>query len=130
MAALEKMPGHPRLYRRGAVYYHRAIVPKDIADTYSKVEETFSLKTKEHAEALRLVRVASVEVDQKFEAHRRQLVVLSQPELLELTPEQVAQVKSVYYQHLLEEDEDVRCPSSYKMGHQSGLGIGGSGSFV
>ena len=62
MAALEKMPGHPRLYRRGAVYYHRAIVPKDIADTYSKVEETFSLKTKEHAEALRLVRVASVGV--------------------------------------------------------------------
>jgi hypothetical protein len=36
VAALEKMPGHPRLYRRNATYYHRAAIPKDIADTYPK----------------------------------------------------------------------------------------------
>jgi hypothetical protein len=108
VAALEKMPGHPRLYRRKATYYHRSAIPKDIADTYPKSEETFSLKTKDHGEAVRRVRIAAVEVDQKFDAHRRQLVVLSQPPLLELTPEQVAEVKSAYYQHLLEEDEEVR----------------------
>ena len=35
MAALEKMPGHPRLYRRGTTYYHRAAIPKNIADSYA-----------------------------------------------------------------------------------------------
>ena len=44
------MPGHTRLYRRGAVYYHRAAVPVDIIATYGKREETFSLKTKDPAE--------------------------------------------------------------------------------
>ena len=60
MGALEKMPGHTRLYRRGAVYYHRAAVPKDIRDTYGKVEETFSLGTRNRAEALVKVRAAAV----------------------------------------------------------------------
>ena len=73
MRTLENMPGHTRLYRRGAVYYHRAAIPKDIADTYPKTEETFSLKTKDHAEALRRVRIEAVRVDEKFEAHRRRL---------------------------------------------------------
>ncbi|WP_411741981.1 DUF6538 domain-containing protein [Rhodobacter sp. TJ_12] len=49
------MPGHTRLYRRGAVYYHRAAVPTDIAATYGKREETFSLKTRDYAEAVRRV---------------------------------------------------------------------------
>lgn len=49
------MPGHPRLYRRGAVYWHRAAVPVDIKDTYPKAEDTFSLRTKDHREALKLV---------------------------------------------------------------------------
>lgn len=52
--------------RRGAVYYHRAAIPADIKDSYPKAEETFSLKTKDRAEALRLVRVAAVEVDERF----------------------------------------------------------------
>ncbi|MEQ8321851.1 MAG: hypothetical protein RH946_16425 [Rhodospirillales bacterium] len=46
------MPAHPRLYRRGATYYHRAAIPVDIKDTYPKSEETFSLGTKDHAEGL------------------------------------------------------------------------------
>ncbi|RDC75413.1 hypothetical protein DLJ49_01300 [Rhodovulum sp. 12E13] len=29
MEALKKTPGHTRLYRRGATYYHRAAVPQD-----------------------------------------------------------------------------------------------------
>jgi hypothetical protein len=54
------MPGHPRLYRRGATYYHRAAIPVDIADTYPKTEETFSLKTRDYRDALKLVRIAAV----------------------------------------------------------------------
>ena len=64
------MPVQTRLVRRGSVYYHRAAIPADIQDTYPKSEETFSLKTRDYQEALRLVKLAAVEVDSRFEAHR------------------------------------------------------------
>lgn len=105
MAALEKMPKHPRLFRRNATYYHRAAIPKDIANTYPKREETFSLRTKDFEEARRLVRVAAVKVDQRFAEHRR---LKQQPTQLELTVDQLKLIHDVYYQHLLEEDEDTR----------------------
>ncbi|MGM0660195.1 MAG: DUF6538 domain-containing protein, partial [Pseudomonadota bacterium] len=108
MSILENMPGHTRLYRRGAVYYHRAAIPKDIADTYPKAEETFSLKTKDHAEALRRVRVEAVRVDQKFAAHRRRLEAQNAPCVEHVTPEQLKTIKQVYLHHLLEEDEEIR----------------------
>ncbi|MGH1464518.1 MAG: DUF6538 domain-containing protein [Cognatishimia sp.] len=59
--------------RRGAVYYHRAVVPKDIKDTYGKTEEVTYLRTKDRAEAIRRARVLDVEIDEKFDAHRRKL---------------------------------------------------------
>ncbi|SLN76017.1 Phage integrase family protein [Roseovarius gaetbuli] len=105
MAALEKMPRHPRLYRRNGTYYHRAAIPKDIAKTYPKSEETFSLKTKDLQEALRLVRIAAVEVDQRFADHRRRA---NRPTQLELTSEQLQLIHNVYHRHLLEEDEEIR----------------------
>ena len=98
MAALEKMPRHPRLYRRNGTYYHRAAIPKDIAKTYPKSEERFSLKTKELQEALRLVRIAAVEVDQRFADHRRRA---NRPTQLELTSEQLQLIHNVYHRHLL-----------------------------
>lgn len=67
------MPSHARLFRRAATYYHRAAIPLDIKDTYPKAEETFSLKTKDYDEALRLLRIAAVQVDEKFEIHRRMI---------------------------------------------------------
>ncbi|WP_375342427.1 DUF6538 domain-containing protein [Yoonia maricola] len=79
------MSGHTRLYRRGAVYYHRAVVPQDIVATYGKREETFSLRTRDHAEALRRVRIEAVRVDRKFDEHR-----------LRLTPAQIATIKATY----------------------------------
>ncbi|WP_432450619.1 DUF6538 domain-containing protein [Aliiroseovarius marinus] len=88
------MPGHPRLYRRNVVYYHRAAIPRDIAETYPKSEETFSLKTKDHAEAIRLVRIAAAEVDRKFDVHRRQL---TRPAQDELAAEQLQLAHDVYY---------------------------------
>ncbi len=102
------MPGHTRLYRRGATYYHRAAVPVDIIATYPKTEETFSLKTKDSAEALRRVRVEAVKVDERFEQHRRWLAVQDDPYVDELTSEQLALIKQTYIYHLLNEDDDVR----------------------
>lgn len=64
-----------RLARRRAVYYHRAAIPQDIKANYPKAEEVFSLKTKDYAEALRRVRLAAVEVDGRFQAHRRKIAL-------------------------------------------------------
>ena len=102
------MPGHPRLYRRGATYYHRAAIPVDIADSYPKTEETFSLRTKDHREALKLVRVEAARVDKLFDEHRRKLTLQAQPPLADLTDEQIKRIGEVYYAHLLDEDDEVR----------------------
>ncbi len=102
------MAGHPRLYRRGAVYYHLAAVPQDIVETYGKREETFSLRTREYSEALRRVRVEAVRVDNLFDERRIKQAREQQDKLKELTADQIAAIKAFYYQHLLEEDEEVR----------------------
>lgn len=102
------MTGHTRLYRRGATYYHRAAIPVDIHDSYGKSEETFSLKTKDYQEALKLVRQAAVEVDAKFEAHRQYLKRMCEPKIDVLTTDQVRAMGERYYIHLLEEDQDLR----------------------
>ncbi|GAA6159722.1 site-specific integrase [Ruegeria sp. HU-ET01832] len=112
MRTLEKMPGHPRLYRRGSTYYHRAAVPKDIADSYGKVEETFSLRTKNRAEALVRVRIEAARIDRLFEEHRRALSRQQEKDaeapLDELTLIQIARAKQAYLHHLLDEDEEAR----------------------
>ena len=105
---LVAVTGHTRLARRGAVYYHRAAIPQDIKDSYPKAEETFSHKTKDRAVALRLVRLAAVEVDRRFEAHRRKIRGERIGVQDELTPDQVAAAKAAYYRYLLDEDEDIR----------------------
>ncbi|UWQ99038.1 site-specific integrase [Rhodobacteraceae bacterium S2214] len=110
------MAGHTRLYRRGAVYYHRAAIPNDIKETYPKAEEVFSLKTKDHAEALQKVRVAAVEVDQRFANHRRELAREQADVLDALTPDQINSVRDAYYRHLLEEDEEVRLDGFVELG--------------
>ncbi len=99
------MSGHPRLYRRNATYYHRAAIPVDIKETYPKTEETFSLKTKEYKEALRLVRLAAVEVDRKFEEHRKRLAVASAPLTSALTPEQIKLLGELHYYQLLADND-------------------------
>lgn len=121
MSTLEKMPGHTRLYRRNATYYHRCAVPEDIRGTYGKREETFSLKTKDYARACELVRRKAVEVDQRFNAHRQRLHReqqaadrLGQESLDALTPEQSEAIEQAYYAHLLEEDEAARLDTFLK----------------
>jgi len=102
------MSGHPRLYRRGATFYHRAAVPVDITDTYPKTEETFSLRTKDYREAVRRVRVEAARVDRLFEAHRKELERAAEPALEELTDAQIKHIGEIYYAFLLEEDEEIR----------------------
>jgi len=103
------MPKHPRLFRRGATYYHRAVVPQDLKATYPKTEETFSLKTTDYKEALKRVRIAAVEVDRRFEEHRRLLAENNtKPPLKELADSDIKRVAEAYYANLLEEDEETR----------------------
>ncbi|WP_298960192.1 site-specific integrase [uncultured Roseibium sp.] len=103
------MSGHTRLYRRGAVYYHRAVVPADIVDTYGKIEEFFSLRTKDRTEALRRVRIKAVEVDNRFEEHwRARQARAAATTVDELSPDQIQAIKAIYHAHWLEEDEAVR----------------------
>ncbi len=102
------MSGHTRLYRRNATYYHRAAIPADIKKTYPKIEETFSLGTKDYKEALRLVRVAAVEVDSRFDEHRSELKRANQTKHAELSLEQIKSVGKIYYSYLLEEGEEGR----------------------
>lgn len=115
------MTGHTRLARRGAVYYHRAAIPADIKDSYPKAEETFSLKTKDRAEALRLVRIAAVEVDERFAEHRRRIALEQAALLDDLTPGQIATAKAAYFRHLLEEDEDIRLAGFVDLDDEGGV---------
>ena len=110
------MSGHPRLYRRGATYYHRAAIPVDIKDSYPKTEETFSLGTKDHQEAVRRVRVAAAKVDGMFDSHRRRLMQQSQPSLAELSAQQIKHIGEAYYAFRLEEDDETRVEGFYEPG--------------
>ncbi len=102
------MPLPPRLMRRGNVYHFRCSIPNDIKKSYPKAEETFSLKTSDYQDALKKLRKASAEVDERFEGHRRQLAKMSEPALPELSEDQIKHIEAVYFAHLLDEDSEVR----------------------
>lgn len=102
-----KVTGHPRLYRRGGRYYHRAAIPQDIRNTYPKVEETFSLKTSDYQEALRRVRKAASEVDERFDQHRRVVAAKAKPQD-SLNEDVIAHLTSLYRFKILESDEEMR----------------------
>jgi len=55
------------------VVSHRSGVPTDIKATYGKREDLISLRTRDYQEALRKVRIKAVEIDNRFEEHRRQI---------------------------------------------------------
>ena len=116
MSTLKKMTGHTRLYRRGANYYHRCVVPKDIISSYGKIEETFSLKTKDYAQALKLVRQAAVTVDRKFDTHRIRLANLQGPQRENLSETQIAELADQYYRSLLDEDDETRLDGFVEIG--------------
>lgn len=102
------MTGHTNLYRRGATYYFRARVPKDIVDTYGKDEEKFSLKTKDKAVAVKAVRLKSAEVELKFSAHRRSLEIKTKPLSEVVTPQFLKDIHDMSYWGYLAMDEGIR----------------------
>lgn len=108
MERLKNVAVDTRIFRCGAIYYHRAAVPKDIVNSYGKREETFSLNTSDHAEAVRKVRIAAVDIDRKFDAHGLKLAGKQADTLKELSGDQIAAIKAVYLRFRLEEDEEVR----------------------
>ena len=66
------------------------------------------MRTRDPREALQRVRVAAVEVDQRFADHRRNLARQSGPALSELTQAQLDHIHQCYYWHRLDEDEETR----------------------
>lgn len=102
------MPRHPRLMKRGNVFYHRASVPEDIRATYGKTEETFSLKTRDPREAIRLVRIEAARVDALFQEHREEQARLTAPALPELSDDQIAALAGAIYTRTLVDDEGRR----------------------
>ncbi|MGH1376005.1 MAG: DUF6538 domain-containing protein [Alphaproteobacteria bacterium] len=102
------------LIRRGAVYYFRLRVPTDIAKTYGKREELFSLKTKDYQEAIKRVRKEVARIENQFEQHREELKRTSSPRLKDITSEQLKHIHDVYYQYRLEEDEETRLEGFYR----------------
>lgn len=100
------MAKHPRLQRRGAVYHFRAKVPVDLLAEYApKREVTFSLRTKDPAEALLKVRVEGVKFDQEV-ARRRRLQAL-EPRAA-LAEAEIERLVAGYMHERLKEDEEHR----------------------
>jgi len=105
------MPKYPRLYKRGNTYYHRTGVPKDIRETYGKAEETFSLKTTDYKEAVKRLKKATIEVDERFDAHRLSLIASNAEVVESLTPEQIRSLRDLYYSQALKFDDWMRLES-------------------
>ena len=59
---------HPRMQRRGAVYWFRCHIPANLTDHYGKQEILESLRTRDCKKALRLVRTRSELQEQEFES--------------------------------------------------------------
>lgn len=103
---VEDVCRHPRLTRRGAVYWFRAKVPVDLRDDYApKREITYSLRTKNPREALEKVRIESVKLDQEFNRLRRLKAAQPQDSLSEAEIERLA---AIYLNRLLTEDDELR----------------------
>lgn len=100
------MAGHPRLYRRGRVYYVRAKVPADLQAAYApKREVTYSLRTSDRKPALERVRIEAVKIDQEFAAERRRQQSETNAELSE---QDIQRLAALYLHQELAEDEEQR----------------------
>lgn len=112
----DDMPSQLYLTRRGDVYQFRRKVPPELIPVLGKREFKRSLKTGDRREAERRARVEALKSDREIVEARRKLGpdIRSQssdtlaPSLPDLTDEQIKHVGSVYYAHLLDEDEETR----------------------
>ncbi|MEM8590806.1 MAG: DUF6538 domain-containing protein [Pseudomonadota bacterium] len=113
------MATHPRLKKRGSVYYFRARVPVDLLEHYAPRKEiTFSLRTSDPGKALEKVRVEAVKLDQEFAAARR--CVHEQP-IIEISDVEAERLGALVLHNLLKEDEESRELAPISTGH---VGLG------
>lgn len=101
------------LVKRGPIYYHRLRVPAALRQHYGKDELVVSLRTREKAEALRLARLRTLQLDQEF-AHI--LAMQSTGPATDLTREEVDRMAALYYAHILGEDDEARTEAAAEGG--------------
>jgi len=97
-----EMSKHPRLQRRGAVYWFRCRIPADLVGHYGKKEILRSLKTRDAREAVRLVRRVSEEQEREFDRIR---AARTQKDF---TSELTESLASAWIAHRLGADEESR----------------------
>ncbi len=102
------MYSQTRLHKRGATYYFRAMVPKDLVSVLGKREIVFSLKTKDKAKALPLVRKASVEADELFEQARATRLERLPRQVEVMTDELIARICERWRYCVLDGDAQTR----------------------
>lgn len=108
---MEAVPGCNHLYRRGAVYWFRRRVPKDVAQALGETQWRISLGTKDFDEAKRLARLRSVSTDQQVAAVRARNAGKVSPPLSKPEAERLAQG---WLADVLEWDE------AFRIGHPGG----------
>lgn len=98
---------HPRLQRRGAVYWFRCKIPVVLIAHYRKREIVKSLKTSDPQEALKRVRQLSAQQDQEFERIHAELAV-HKAQRHEVQEEDVSVISGLMVSHMLQADEEQR----------------------
>ena len=101
---MEDMCKHPRLQRRGAVYWFRCRIPADLVEHYGKQEILKSLQTRDCREAVRLARALSEEQEQEFDRTR------AGHDVVELKREQIDALAKAHAQSVLEWDAAPQVP--------------------
>ena len=120
------MTKHPRITRRGNVYYHRVMVPKDLVEKYGKRELTKSLHTKELAEAKRLGRILDVKLDEEFEIYRTSMS--GETPTIAMAIPSIKQVCDAKFREITEADFSLFPVSSHWTSVAIGIGICDSNS--
>jgi integrase len=87
--ALVAVPGHTRLFRRGAIYYFRAKVPHELRPVLDKTEIRYSLKTADLKKAKQACNVASVKADAELKRAALSLQALAPRAPTPLSEEQL-----------------------------------------
>ena len=104
------MAKHPRLHRRGSVYYFRAKIPLDLLLHFAPAKERiYSLRTSDRREAEERVRVEGVKFDQEMAEARR--LRNAQPKT-SLSHVEIERICAIFRHQLLEEDESGRLDGS------------------
>jgi hypothetical protein len=106
------MPKQTYLHKRlkSAVYYFRCLIPNDLISSYDdKREITFSLKTRDHHEAMRRVSIEAGKLQTEFEKLRRSIVnAKNPPKPLNYTDAEIERLSLLWTRCVLETDDKQR----------------------